>query len=229
MDRRPPDRSGDSPVNALPWSVLLLVGAIMGVELVLWLAGEGLVGGPLGPSWRVFLVEDLAFSDRVFEWMLANGAAPVEHLVRFVGYGFVHMGMLHAVFACVFILALGKFVGEAMGPVAVLVIFLASVVGGAVVYGLAVDSGAPLIGAYPGAYGLIGAFTYLMLIVNEARGERQILAFRLLGVLMAIQLVFALLFGGPPTWVADLGGALVGFLAAFALTPGALLGFIRRD
>ncbi|MGR3493203.1 MAG: rhomboid family intramembrane serine protease [Shimia sp.] len=217
------------PVNTLPWSVLLLVGAILAVELVLWAAGEGLVGGPLGPSWRVFLIEDVAFSDPIFEWMLANGAAPWEHVLRFVGYAFVHLGMIHAVFACVFILALGKFVGEAMGPVAVLVIFFAAVVGGAAIYSLAVDSGAPLIGAYPGAYGLIGAFTYLMLIVNEARGERQLLAFRLLGVLMAIQLGFALLFGGPPTWVADLGGALIGFLVAFAITPGALLGMIRRD
>ncbi len=51
-------------------------------------------------------------------------------LRRFVTYAFVHGSFTHAIFAGVLLLALGKFVGEVLGEVAVLVVFLVATVGG---------------------------------------------------------------------------------------------------
>ncbi len=51
-------------------------------------------------------------------------------------------------------------------------------------------------------------------------GERQARAFSLIGVLLALQLVFGLLFGGNSQWLADVGGFIFGFVLSFFLSPG---------
>ena len=48
---------------------------------------------------------------------------------------------------------------------------------------------------------------------------------------MAIQLIFGLLFGGRPDWVADLAGFVAGFGLSFVVAPGGwrhTLTIIRR-
>ena len=54
------------------------------------------------------------------------------------------------------------------------------------------------------------------------------MAFRLIGVLLGLQLVFSLLFGNNPTWVAELGGFVVGFLISIPLAPGGAQRMLER-
>jgi membrane associated rhomboid family serine protease len=63
-------------------------------------------------------------------------------------------------------------------------------------------------------------------------GSNQARAFTLIGVLMGLQLIFGLIFGANATWVADVSGFVVGFLASFVLSPGGfakLRARIRHD
>ena len=58
------------------------------------------------------------------------------------------------------------------------------------------------------------------------------MAFRLLGILMLINIGFSLLQNGPPVWVAELSGALTGFVSATIIHPGGirfLLNKFRRS
>jgi hypothetical protein len=80
----------------------------------------------------------------------------------------------------------------------------------------------PLFGAYPGDYGLIGAFTYLLWVKLAGTGLNQMRAFSMIGFLLAVQLIFGLLFGGGPEWIADLAAFSTGFLLSFALAPGGM-------
>ena len=99
-------------------------------------------------------------------------------------------------------------------------LFLVSTVAGAAIFGLVAPGGTWLIGAFPGVYGLIGGFTYIMWLRLGQMGSNQTRAFTLIGVLMGLQLVFGLLFGGNATWIADVSGFATGFLASFVLSPG---------
>ncbi len=113
-----------------------------------------------------------------------------------------------------------------------LIIFVLSGVGGALVYALLLNPQYPLIGGFPPVYGLIGAFTWLLWRKLSLVGENQSRAFGLIAALMAIQLLFGLIFGGTSDWVADLGGFATGFGLSFLLAPGAwarIVGRIRRD
>jgi rhomboid protease GluP len=216
---------GTSPVNPVPPAVLALVFAIAGIEAALSLGDQGLVGGPMAVGWRVGLIERFAVSPAVLDYALQGQAGL---WTRFVTYAFVHGSVIHALFAAVLLLALGKFVGEGMGQARTLAVFLVATVLGAVVFALAVGGVQPLYGAYPGVYGLIGAFTYLLWLRLGRAGENRLGAFRMIGVLLGLQLAFGMLFGSNPQWVGDVGGFLAGGAAAMLVAPGGLAALRAR-
>lgn len=222
----------ESPVNPLPPVVVALFLVMAGAEVAFALGARGILGGPGGVGWRLAAIERYAFSGEILNWMLATGQFPLENLMRFVTYPFIHAGFTHAMIGCVMVLALGKMVGEVMGNVATLAIFVASSVGGALAFGLILNSPVPLIGAFPAIYGLIGAFTYLLWVRLGQMGSQQIRAFSLIGMLLGLQLLFGLIFGSNNDWVADLGGFFVGFAMSLFLVPGGwrkILSLVRRD
>ena len=234
MDMSNPGDTPDNmaPVNPLPPAVVALVLVIIGVEAIFSLGARGVLGGPGAIGWRLDAIQDYAFSGEILGWMWETGRWPAEHLIRFLSYVFVHAAFTQALFVCVFVLAMGKMVGEVMGDLAMVLIFLTSGVGGALGYGLLVDSPVPLIGGFPAVYGLIGGFTYLLWRSLALVGAQQSRAFSLIAFLMGIQLLFGLLFGGQKDWVADLFGFATGFGMSFFLAPGGwarIRGRIRRD
>ncbi|WP_146586399.1 rhomboid family intramembrane serine protease [Puniceibacterium confluentis] len=222
----------ESPVNPLPPVVVALFLLMVGVEVTFSLGARGIIGGPGAVGWRLEAIERYAFSGQILNWMLATGQYPVEHLMRLVTYPFIHGSFTHALVGAVMLLALGKMVGEVFGALATLAIFVLSSVGGALAYGLIVETPVPLIGAFPAVYGLIGAFTYLLWVRLGEMGAQQLRAFSLIGMLLGLQLLFGLLFGSSNDWVADLGGFCVGLGLSLFLVPGGwrkILSLVRRD
>jgi membrane associated rhomboid family serine protease len=71
---------------------------------------------------------------------------------------------------------------------------------------------------------LIGAFTFLIWVRLAGTGLNQLRAFSMIGFLLAVQLLFGLLFGGGYEWVADISAFVAGFLLSFIASPG---GFAR--
>lgn len=216
------------PVNPLPWSVVVLFLVIAGVEAVVSLGARGIIGGPGAVGWRLEAIRSYGFSADILHWMMDQRVWPAEHLLRFLSYPFVHGSFTSAAFAGVMLLALGKWVGEVAGAIAVLLAFVLSSILGALAYGLLSEGSYPLIGAFPGVYGLIGVFTWLLWVRLKATGDNEFRAFTLIGVLMGLQLVFGLLFGANSTWIADVTGAVTGFVAAPLLVPGGWSAFLRR-
>lgn len=219
----------ESPFNALPAVVLLPVLAMVGVELLFLLAGNGMVGGADGVGWRLAAIEDYAFAPQVIDVVTARGSWSPDLLKRFVTYAFVHGSFTQVAFAAVILLAMGKFVSEALDGAGLAVVLLLSTVIGALVFGLLAPVGAILYGAYPAAYGLIGAYTYVLWVHFGRRGERQIAAFRLIGFLVGIQIVFSLLFMTTTyLWIAELTGFAIGFVVTPVLVPGGWQRLLQR-
>ena len=214
--------------NALPPAVVALALAIFGVEVLLTMGARGYIGGPEAIGWRVEAIREFSFFSQIIAWMFETGNWTAEHLKRFVTYPFIHLGFTHAAFVIVFLLALGKLVGEVFGNIAVLVLFFACGIFGAFVYAGVTGDERPLVGGFPSVYGLIGAYTFLLWVRYGAMGENQYQAFTLIGFLLGIQLIFGVLFGAGSDWVAELAGFAFGFVLTPALVPGAFRRFVER-
>lgn len=209
-----------SPVNPVPPVVVVLFIAMLLVETAFTLGNQGVIGGPQAVGWRMGAVQQYGFNGTIFDWMVENNRWPGEHLLRFVSYLFVHGNFTHMLVAGVILLAMGKFVGEVFAWWAVLVVFFGAGIGGAAVWGVLLNDPGYLAGAFPGVYGLIGGFTFILWLRLGQSGDNQMRAFLLIGFLMAIQLIFGALFGARTDWLADLSGFACGFLLSFLVSPG---------
>lgn len=208
------------PLNPLPAIVWVLALPIIAMEVVVGLGETGILGGIDGAGWRLQALERFVFSPPLMEAMMARGEYPPQQVMRLVTYPFVHGSTTHALFVVVILLALGKMVGEVFRWWAVLVVFFGAALAGAFAYMLVPGNSAPLFGGYPATYGLIGGFTFLLWVNLAAVGANKYRAFSLIGFLLAIQLLFGLLFGGGYEWVADVSGFVAGFLLSFLVSPG---------
>ncbi len=230
--RRPQD---ESPVNHLPPVVAAVAVMIFAVEVMFQLGERGVAGGSGGVSWRRDALLRHGFSDAAFDRMLDLLVWDSTTLLRMLTYGFVHYGMMQALFVCVLVLALGKWVGGHLSQRAILAVLLAAAVFGAAIYGLVLDTPYVLVGGFPAAYGLIGAFTFLLWARLADTGGPRGRAFTLIGVLVAIQLAFSLvggfLAGGSGfgmDWVADIAGFAAGFGVTVVVSPGGWSLMMRR-
>ena len=217
---RPDPAPMESPINPLPWVVWVMVLPMAALEAMFSAAEAGLVGGAQGIGWRMAALEDYAVWPAYWrqEWQAGN--LDLELLRRFVTYPFFHLNPTHAIFAVVILLAMGKFVGEVFRPASTALVYFASGAVGAVVYASVPLIEQPLMGAYPGDYGLIGAFTFMIWVRLAGTGLNQLRAFTMIGFLLAVQLLFGLLFGGGYEWVADISAFAAGFLLSFIASPG---------
>ena len=237
-DRRQPDPERDpqvpaesdalanlnaSPLNRLPAVVWLLLLVLVGIEAVLQLAALGIVGGAQGIGWRIEAIQRYGYSSSIQDWMLRNGVYSPLHLVRYVTFSFIHISLLHALFAVVLIAALGKAVAEAFGAVRFLVLALVVPAVAAVIFGQAVGTvqNGWVIGAMPMAFALVGGFTWLKW--EQAAGDpgKQRRAFAMIGLLLVARLAFGLIAEAGPGWIAEVAAFAVGFgLSATLLGPG---------
>ena len=209
-----------SPFNPVPPVVWLLLLPIVAMEIVLSAGNLGFAGGAGAVGWRADALQRFALSPLMLDEMVKTGRWNSDYAMRFLTYGFVHANLLHALFVSVFILALGKMVAEIFRPWAFLAVFFGAALSGALVYSAVPGIRAALIGGYPAAYGLIGAFTFVIWARLGAENANRARAFSLIGMLMGIQLLFGLLFGGSPDWIADLAGFVTGFGLSFFVAPG---------
>lgn len=214
--------------NRLPPAVVALALAIFSVEVLLTMGARGYIGGAGAIGWRLEAIQEFAFFPALIPWLVETGNWTDPEVKRFVTHPFVHLGFTHAAFVIVFLLALGKLVGEVFGNVAVLILFFSCGIFGAVVYSGLIGGSLPLVGGFPSVYGLIGAYTFLLWVRFGAMGKNQYQAFTLIGFLMGLQLFFGIFFEVGYDWVAEIAGFLFGFVLTPVLVPGAFRRFLDR-
>ena len=214
------DYKEENPVNPLPAIVVALALIIVGIELVFVAGNNGYIGGPLAAGWRVMMIENWGFRETLFDWMVQTGKFPTRDMVRFVTYPFFHINFMQLIFVLVFLLAFGKVVGERLSPLAVLAVFFTASIVGALAFWLVWDTPRALFGGMPAVYGLLGAYTYISWRDLIATGGNPLYAFRIIAILMMLQLIFGLYSGVDKTWVAEIAGFCAGFGLSVFVTPG---------
>lgn len=224
------DNSNPPPpaVNPMPPVVVALALAIFAVEVLLSAAERGIIGGPTALGWRIEAVQSYAFFAPLLEIIIQQGMWTTPELMRFVTYPFVHYGFTHVLFVLVFLLALGKLTGEALGGMAVFLTFFVSAIFGALIFAGLTGDARPLVGGYPAVYGLIGTYTFILWVGYGQTGQNQLQAFSLIGILLALQLFFGAFLGGTSEWIAEVAGFAIGFLLAPFVARGGFRRLLAR-
>ncbi|MEM9813745.1 MAG: rhomboid family intramembrane serine protease [Pseudomonadota bacterium] len=211
-----------SPFRELPAVAVVLALLVLGVEAVLQLAESGILGGAGGIGWRSALVQQIGFYDPLWEHARATGYLGGGILWRPVSYVFVHAAFLDALFAAVLLLALGTQIAKVFPPLSTVFVFVVAALVGAVTHGMLRDTSGPLFGAWPPVYGFLGLFTWSLWITARRTGKNPWAAFQLVGVLVALQILFVLLFGARSALESELAGFAVAFVLAPLLLPGGI-------
>jgi membrane associated rhomboid family serine protease len=219
-------------IHPVPRVVIGLGAMIVLIEALFWLTSTGIIFPPEAAGWRIGAIQSFAVYDQLFDFAVERREASWDQIKRFVFYPFLHRSWIDAAFGAVIVLAIGNYVGRVLSPIATLVVFFGSSILGALTFCLIVNDPFPLFGAYPAGYGLIGAYTWVLWQRLGAMGDNQLNAFRLIGFLLGIQLVFGILFGTSMSWIAELAAFVVGFALTPMLVPGGwarMLSRLRND
>ena len=195
--------------NNVPPGVLILGGAIGGIELFLQI---------FGLEWRSAAFLFLAFFPLDF-------GAPYKELffgqnfVMFFSYSFLHGNFFHMIINVAIFFALGKQIEEQLGAINLILIFISTSIAGAVAYQiLSSGNSVPMVGASGGVFGFFG-FIKGKELIYRVRHNLTILPFlNLIFGLILLHIILVLLY---PTiipfqigWQGHLGGFASGLLLA---------------
>ena len=218
MEEQP--RKTQAAFNPVSPIVVVLVVAMVGVELVFQAAEHGLIGGPMAESWRIEMMRFFGFHKAVFDHIVQGGDVEPKVIWPFLSYLFIHRSFMQMLIVSALFLAMGKMISEMFSGLAVLVLFVVCGLAGALAFGLFSEAGGfPLAGAYPVFYGFIGTYTWIRIYELRAQGVSILPAFAPVGMFIVLRGGFALYYGVPNDWMADLTGLLTGFLLAYLLAP----------
>jgi membrane associated rhomboid family serine protease len=202
----------DALVRRLDPLTISVIGVCTVVELTLQLADLGLLDAPrlrfvaytYGGFWPGLLGD----------WRPNFAGQPA---VMFLSYSFLHAGFVHLLVNMLTLASLGPAVHDRGGPARYTGIYVVSVLGGALAYGLLAPGVAPMVGASGGLFGLAGAVLAWDTAERRALrlGLRPVL--RVVVFLVVMNLVLWWAMSGQLAWEAHLGGFLAGAALATLL------------
>lgn len=188
------------------WAVVWICAAI---EATLFAGDLGLFGLP---DLRRTVFADGAFWPGVLKNWKPN--FPLQPAAMFVTYGFLHAGPVHLIVNMLAVISLAPAVVRQVGNLRAVLIYIASLIGGAAGYAILSSGPQPMVGASGAIFGLIGAVLAWDYAARRVDGRSQWPVIRAIGLLALLNIALHVLLGGRLAWEAHLGGFLAGAAAA---------------
>ncbi len=202
------------PVPLLLW---VLAGLMVGIEALLAAADAGYTQIVT----RIDAYIAFAFHDQVFSFAVETGEVPAQLPVSLISHAFLHAGWFHVAMNSVAFLAFGNMIARASGILTVLLIFVASAIGGALAYGLLGNFEGPMVGASGAVFGLLGAMISWQAQMLSMTRQSLIPVWRQIAGLVVINLLLTIMLQGLLAWEAHLGGFVMGWIVARFRHPNA--------
>jgi membrane associated rhomboid family serine protease len=227
------------PVFQAPAVVPILIGVLIAIHAVLWLAGT---------SWQVWALYALAFIPARFGGGEAIPFIPGSQYWSLLTHAFLHADATHLLFNCLWLLIFGTVVARYLRTARFLLLAAISAIGGALLsLALHWGEGSIMIGASGAVSGLMGAAVPIMygrgmhwgtVMAGDARLARPLSPGELLrnrnALLFTLVWLGITLYSGATGWTgnsyvedakiaweAHLGGFISGLAAFYLLAPRA--------
>jgi len=184
------------------------------IELLLYLGAWGLFAQP---RLRETLYENAAFWPGLIGPWRPN--YPQQPYLMFLTYAFLHGGFLHLSVNMLTLLSLGQAVVTRVGQRGFMLIFLVSVLGGGLGYGLLTNAGKPMVGASGGLFGLTAALLAWNYVDRFTADQGLAPILQAVVALILFNIVLYWLTQGHIAWETHLGGFIAGWVAALLADP----------
>lgn len=194
--------------------VLAIIGVCAAIEGVLQLGDYGLLGIP---RFRSFVYENAGFWSGLLDNWRPN--YPFQAWLMFLTYGFLHAGLLHLVLNMVTLYSLGAPVLERVSSTGFILLYGASLLGGAVGFALLSDVVRPMVGASGALFGLAGALLAWDYVDRFTLQERLWPVARAVLLLAALNVALYFVMDRLLAWEAHLGGFVAGWITALLIDP----------
>lgn len=193
---------------------LVVIAVCSGIELVLQLADFGIIEYP---RLRFLAYDYFGFWPGLLGDWTPN--YPSQPRLMFLTYGFLHSGILHVLFNMITLYSLSRVVILRVGQLRFLVLYILTILGGAIGFWLLTDTLRPMVGASGALFGLAGA------LISWDYVDRFTIRVGLWPVLRAVLFLVGLnialwwAMNGQLAWETHLGGFVTGWIVALLLDP----------
>ena len=198
----------------MPWILIALIALCCGIEAVLQLADWQIIG--------VIRLRTLAYEYGGFWVGLMQSWSPnypSQPYLMFLTYGFLHGGILHLLVNMITLWSLGMAVIDRVGTRGFVLLYTASLFGGAVGFALLASTLAPMVGASGALFGLAGGLLAWGYVDRFTLQEALWPVARAAGLLAMLNVVMWWALDGQLAWETHLGGFVCGWVAALLIDP----------
>lgn len=198
----------------IPASILVIVALCVAIEAALLAADLGLIDVP---RLRQTAYEFGGFWPGLLRDWTPN--FPAQPYAMFVTYAFLHGGVVHLLVNMVTLVSLGAAVVARVGQRGFLMLYVASMLGGAAGFGLLADTLRPMVGASGALFGLAGGLVAWDYVDRFTLQEALWPVARAVLLLIGLNIVLWWAMGGQLAWETHLGGFVTGWVAAMLIDP----------
>ena len=209
-----PDPSISDTARNSPWVLVVLIVFCSVVEGMLQLGDRGLIDMV---RLRLVAYEYGGFWAGLLRSWEPN--YPSQPYLMFITYGFLHGGFLHLAVNMITLWSLGQAVLDRVGVRGFLLLYAASLLGGAGGFALLASTLAPMVGASGALFGLAGGLLAWGYVDRFTLQEALWPVVRATGLLLTLNVVMWWALNGQLAWEAHLGGFITGWLAAMLIDP----------
>lgn len=191
---------------------LMVVCAVL--EAILKLSDFGL----LKPERLRFLAYEYAgFWPGLLDNWTANYAA--QPALMFLTYGFLHSGIVHLVVNMITLWSLGQAILIRVKARGFVLLYVLSILGGAIGYALLSEGLRPMVGASGALFGLAGGILAWMYVDRFTYHEGLLPVLQAVVMLIVLNLVLWWAMDGQLAWQTHLGGFVTGWISALLIDP----------
>jgi len=213
MAQEVPHRPRGFEIFGVPWIIAALIAVCVTIELLLQAIGFDILDGS-----RSRVYDSYAFWAGVLRAGWSN--YPAQPYTMFLTYAFLHAGPIHLVINMVTLWSIGPVLVDRVGTLRFAILYLACMIGGALGFGLLANQlFVPMVGASGALFGLAGAFLSWNYVDRFTFGLNLWPIARVIGLLLAMNVVLFYAAGGQLAWETHLGGFVIGWVTALLLDP----------
>lgn len=209
-----PDPSPVTSPNNRPWVLIVLIALCAVVELTLQLADRQIIGSA---RLRLEAYEYAGFWAGLLQSWTPN--YPNQPYIMFITYGFLHGGFLHMLVNMVTLWSLGLAVLDRVGVKGFILLYTATLMGGAAGFALLASTLSPMVGASGALFGLAGGLLAWGYVDRFSFQEALWPVARAAGLLVTLNIVMWWALNGQLAWETHLGGFITGWVAALLIDP----------